>query len=236
MAFYLTSSGIHTLKQNNMPSIIFSDKYVASNPGTFILSDDKFRLQFPELYHIKGGILGRLLGNKTYQYNDLKAIKLYAADARQYAAGAIQKGDTRAAGVISLSPLRIAAYNDDLDCVVMLQFPQEFALIFDLKIGTQLLTVNTFGFEEKVQGDLITGPLNSNVFQVVSPIIADFLVEDTALLADKKNDIDDEEWAKMFNMGRRMHRFFPSLHRDGRPGFSGKNIFEIRTIPDSFYQ
>jgi hypothetical protein len=53
----------------------------------------------------------------------------------------LDRGDARAALVAAITPdVLVAAYTDELDCVAMLRFPQELVDIYDLEVGTRLIT------------------------------------------------------------------------------------------------
>ena len=95
----------------------------------------------------------------------------------------LQFGDSRAAVVVSVSPLLVAAYSDERDCVVMLKFPEELVATYRLKPGSRLITVNTYmqGPKRPV-ADLIEGPLSRGNWHNVIPMIADFLSDDTGTI------------------------------------------------------
>jgi hypothetical protein len=76
-------------------------------------------------------------------------------------------GDSNPAVVVSVDPLRVAAYSPDLDSVAMLAFPNNFVDIYNLEIGTKLITVNTYSSINK------TNPSNPSTM-LPSSLIPDF--------------------------------------------------------------
>ncbi|MDJ1471903.1 hypothetical protein [Xanthocytophaga flava] len=208
---------------------------VATNSKPFTLSDRKFRYLFPEYYKpVRKGVLSRIFGNSSEEYvYDVECAKnnFNGADHRKYISEVIQFGTIHGAVVIEVNPLRIAAYNSDLDCVVMLEFPAHFVTTYKLQKNQKLITANSFGNADKVQGDLIPGKGNGGYWQRVHPCIVDFLTDDLELLKNVKNSIEDDEWRYIYRLGLYMHRQFNSVHRDGRPGFSSGTKYEIVKMP-----
>ena len=66
-------------------------------------------------------------------------------------------GDTQPAVVVSTNPLLIAAYSDEMDAVVMLRFPNEFAEQYNLSVGTRLTTSNVYFNGAAVADDIHVG-------------------------------------------------------------------------------
>jgi hypothetical protein len=129
-------------------------------------------------------------------------------------------GDSRAAVVISVKPLLVAAYSDDLDCVAMLKFPQQLVKEYGLKVGSRLLTVNTFETEaqRKVNApDLHFGPKQLHPFTNVYPIIADFVTSDKQRVEQRKGTIGEDEWNRCEALGKKYHEKYPTLARNGSP-------------------
>jgi hypothetical protein len=88
----------------------------------------------------------------------------------------LNHGDSRAAVVVSVSPLLVAAYTDELDCVALLRFPDEFARDYGLRPFSRLLTVNWY-WSGVPAPDLEIGPLNLNRYGNFQPLIADNLAK-----------------------------------------------------------
>jgi hypothetical protein len=119
------------------------DDAAASDPGGVSLSLKKYRGLVPEL---SGALswLWRLLGSEEQFIGRIQEH--------------LQMGDSRAACVVSLDPLLVAAYTDELDCVAVLSFPDRLIEEHDLKLGKKLLAVNTYFDGPKPARDLTPGP------------------------------------------------------------------------------
>ena len=185
------------------------DNSYASDPGKVLLSHRKLRRLRPDLYGVSGWI---------------KALRCRVGlgwPQRTYIEEQLQYGDSRAAVVVSLSPLLVAAYSDEIDCVAVLRFPREFADDYRLSIGSRLLTVNTYAAEGRDR-DLIVGPREIGRYYGFHPIIADFISEDEHGRIDaRKREISEEEWARTRELGKDYLRKRPRVARDGRPVYAG---------------
>ena len=122
----------------------------ASHPAGLSLSDAKLRVLRPDLYRP----LQRFRESVGLVYPQ-----------RTYLTEQLQHGDSRAAVVLSVSPLLVAAYTDEMDCVVILEFPNELAAEHRLREGSRLLTVNSYGDRDELQPDLIPGPNHTLTFR-----------------------------------------------------------------------
>ena len=180
------------------------DSTKASDPGNLALARSRLAPWRPET------LLNRLAG-RVFRDD-------FAAKVDEH----LRVGDSRAAVVVSVSRLLVAAYSDDLDCVVMLGFPQEFVSRFGLTVGTRLLAVNTYLRLPAVAPDLILGPGAGDDWQNVNPLIADFLSEDVDRIAARKAEIDESEWERCALLGREYLRRRPGVARDGSPYQSGR--------------
>ena len=187
-----------------------NDNTFASDPGQVKISHKKLRLLRPDLYGI-GGSFKALLGS----------LKL-AFPERVYLSEQLQHGDSRAAVCVSIKPLLIAAYTDELDCVAMLRFPEFLVEQYSLAVGTRLLTVNCYGSGGQISSDLIVGPKQLRRWVRFHPIIANFISDDTGRVEERMAGIDEAEWEYAMRLGTEYLRVRPGLARDGRPGFSKK--------------
>jgi hypothetical protein len=131
-------------------------------------------------------------------------------------------GDSRAAVVITTSPLLIAAYTDEMDCVVLLRFSHRFVSEYDLKPGSRLITVNTYVYsgDGSYENDLKLGPEAGDHYENFMPFIADFLTDDVERLAQRKSEISEDEWQRTKEMGRKYLGDNYASPRDGRPCWS----------------
>lgn len=178
----------------------------AGNPGALPLSNKKLRKLEPELFGLRGGIIGLIARV------NMKEVRIRIAAQLRY-------GNGSAAVVISVKPLRIAAYAYDLDAVALLRFPHELVKRYDLEVGTRLLTTNFF--TQEVHEDLTLGPGDYGHWKGFEPQIADFLTDDLEALAACKANVSPEEWRRAEVLGRKWFDAQPYLVRDGKPSVTG---------------
>lgn len=55
--------------------------------------------------------------------------------------------------VISKKSLIIAAYSEDIDCIILLKFPDRYAELYDLDERARLISINTYLIGDKFQRD-----------------------------------------------------------------------------------
>src|SRR5262249_14686040 len=109
---------------------------------------------------------------------------------------------------------------DELDCIVVLSFPQWLVAEYRLTPGKRLLTVNLYGRGE-LAADLEHGPSSYRRWGHFIPIIAEFVSDGAARIEIRKAEIPETEWictqalaeAYLARHGRRA--------RDGHPMRSG---------------
>ena len=140
----------------------------ASDAVGLTISDEKLRILRPDLYGLPG--LGRRIR---------EAVGL-AWPQKSYIAGHLRDGDSRAAVVVSVDPLLVAAYTDEMDCVAIVEFPDGFAEDYGLEVGSRLLSVNTYTSGPAYDADLEPGPLDRGQWTGFQPILAEFVSDDLA--------------------------------------------------------
>jgi hypothetical protein len=133
-------------------------------------------------------------------------------------------GDSRAAFVICIEPLIVAAYTDELDCVVLLTFPDWLVQEHKLEVGSRLLTVNTYGRGQRVAPDLVAGPRQLRRWVNFYPIIAEFVSDDSLRIAMRKAEIAEAEWVRCERMGSERLRQGPQRYRNGSPFWSAQPV------------
>ncbi len=180
----------------------------ASDPGQLELSHEKLQLLRPDLYGLAG------------MWHSIKVKLGQAWDQKKQVARQLLTGDSRAAVVISVAPLLVAAYTDELDCIAMLQFPNQLVGQGGLKIGSRLLTVNFYDDDCALARDLFPGPKNTKRWTNFEPLIADFLTSDQQRLQHRKQQISESEWQRTVAMGQEYLKRHPNKSRDGRPIYS----------------
>ncbi len=183
----------------------------ASHPGLVALSHRKLRILHPELYSTFLWLQHLLSYSSVYPIKKRSFWRTYVEEHLMY-------GDSRAAVVISISPLLIAAYTDEIDCIAMLRFDDSFISSFRLTEGERLLTVNTYtDFVNGYEPDLKPGPNQHGRYGNFAPYIAEFLTEDGERLQRRKAEIDEGEWRKTEELGREHLSKHGTRARDGRP-------------------
>lgn len=185
-----------------------NDNTAASSPGRLALSHARLRKQRPDLYGLRG-----LWTRIRDHFEKRRPMRLHIQEL-------LAHGDSRAAVVVSVSPLLVAAYSDELDCVVLLRFPDKMVRRFALSVGQRLLTVNAYRRCDHYDPDVVLGPRMYRRWTGYHPNIADFLTTDVERLADRKAKIGEEEWQRTRQMGLAYLAAYPGVWRDGRPGYS----------------
>lgn len=154
----------------------------------------------------------------------------------------IMYGDSRAAVVVQTHPeLRIAAYSDEFDGIVMLTaLPSVSRMLikkYKLEAGTQLLTTNTYADmlplndDAPFDRDIIVGenqtlhyseenPSVPYCWHGMYPIIAEFVSADYKAIEARKSMISDSEWKRAESLGNAYLRQFPNRYRYCNPYLS----------------
>jgi hypothetical protein len=180
----------------------------ASDPGLVILSHEKLRRLEPHLFP-------RSIWSLVHYVPTLRERwARWLLHIEEH----LNNGDSRAAVVVHLEPLIVAAYTDELDCVALLEFPDEFAQEYQLRVGSRLLTVNTYKLRSKgIAPDLLPGEREHRRYGNFSPYIAEFLSDDNERIAERKAEIAEEEWQRAERMGREALVRNNGATRDGGP-------------------
>ena len=171
----------------------------ASDPGRLTLSDNKYQE------------IGKILNL------DKKQLKIFNKDKVKIKEH-IKYGDTQPAIVTSLNPLIISAYNDELDCVVLLKFPNELVEKYSLTIGDRLVTINLYHQKQVGFGypkDVTPGEKNSNVFRDVIPVVGLFVSDDEGKCERKVQGVSKELWDRLQELTLVKLRENPNLTREG---------------------
>src|SRR5262245_61598337 len=107
---------------------------VDSPTATLSLSDEKLKAIEPELYSARSW--NKFLRENGYRLGSQNESTEYW---KNHIAQYLRCGDARAAVVVSVSPLLIAPFAIELDCVALLRFDRKVARAYDLNAGKQLL-------------------------------------------------------------------------------------------------
>lgn len=129
----------------------------------------------------------------------------------------VQYGDTQPALVMSVSPLIIAAYSDEMDAVMMLRFPEVLAKQYRLRKGKKLVTVNTYRWLEghDIASDLFVGENYLRRYSDCQPVVPLFLSNDVGLLKKKVRLFDRATWRMVAQKAQQYADEHPGLSRNG---------------------
>jgi hypothetical protein len=168
----------------------------AGNPGLFSLNKQKLKALRPQLFWPQNILTNSSVDNPA-------AIEALLND-----------GDIQPAVVVSVRPLLVACYSDEMDAAVLLCFPDGLAGKYGLKEGSRLLTVNgyTAAFGAR---DIERGPGYCGRWKAFGPIVADFYTDDTVRLTAQKLQIPEELWAYVEQLGRKYMADRPGMARNG---------------------
>jgi hypothetical protein len=192
----------------------------ASDPALVTLSMDKLRRVHPELCGIRGLMRDVADGIRMrfYGYTRLRLMEW------------LYHGDSRAALVVSTSPLLVAAYTDEMDCVAMLRFPDDLGADGSLRRGSRLLTANSYMWrtpERPLQPDLVDGPASTRNKAIVFPFICDFLSDDLDRITERKAQIKPAEWQRAATCAGEYLKRPGCTARDGRPLYCEGDAYRV---------
>ena len=131
-------------------------------------------------------------------------------------AEAFRNGDANPALVVATKPLLVAAYSFDLDCAVLLRFPDEFVQQYRLQQKTRLVASNTY-VDDKPGRDISPGPRNTGRWLDFLPKICEFCSDDVQGTARRRNGFSPEHWSRAWDCAVEYAKRFPHTARDGNP-------------------
>lgn len=132
-----------------------------------------------------------------------------------YAIRALCYGDTQPAVVVSVDPLLIATYSDEMDAVIILKFLKEFADLYNLSVGSRLTTSTVYSYGNKVADDIHIGENYSCQFADFIPIVQLFLGKDDRKITEKINLFGEDIWQLVSQKANDYMRLYPDCFRDG---------------------
>lgn len=178
----------------------------ASCPAEVWLSHAKLKKLLPDLYSFASKWIWRRRRSDWLTYFE----------------GHLFYGDSRAAVVVSTSPLMVAAYTDEIDCIALLRFDDSLVSEYGLEMGSRLITVNRYYDIEDpgYESDLVPGPANTGRYGNFMPFIADFMTDDIERLNELKAEISQDEWLRTETLGHTYLTRDFARPRDGRPCWS----------------
>lgn len=104
-------------------------------------------------------------------------------------------GDTQPAIVVSLSPLVISAYSDELDAVLFLKFPEELASSYGLREGMRLTASNCYPSAKTLSKDIFPGKNYNGHFKDFKPMVHLFFSYDDERALELTSNFSEDIWA-----------------------------------------
>jgi len=187
-----------------------NEKVPASDPIRITLSDEKLRQLHPQLYGLQAAKIQVRWGTRLLNADQLRTML----------SEHLSFGDSRAAVVIRIDPLLVAAYTDEQDTVLLLNFPVLLVSQYSLIMGSRLLTINTYGKGKEMAPDIVEGPATTHRWTNFYPIIAEFLSDDLNVIERRKAAIAQTEWQRAIRLAEATVARSEFSTRDGRPLFS----------------
>jgi hypothetical protein len=200
-----------TNEENEETSESISIESEASLPGKIKLSKSKLKFLEKEYFNL-ASIIANIIIFIIKHVTVLTEIREH-----------LKNGSTEPAIVVSENPLLIAAYTEDIDCVVMLKFEDRIRDKYNIKTGDRLITINTYTY--RGDSDLIPGPDCKDVWTGVYPIIADFVTEDYERLDYLKEQFDNQKWEHVKKLGNEYLTIKPNTYRYGSP-YNSSEVLE----------
>lgn len=197
-----------------MKTKTLDDRTEASEPGNVRVSLPKlYRLQ-PELESWHSWLWlsflrrGTKYSSRKYWHDNIAEHLLY--------------GDSNSAIVVKIEPLLIAAYTDEMDCIVLLKFESNLVREYGLHPGMRLMTVNLYGdLRYGYARDILPGEAALGRWGNMAPFIADFLSDDLETIEERKASFPADKWMRTELMTKRYLSIWGEAARDGRPIFCG---------------
>ena len=128
-------------------------------------------------------------------------------------------GDSNPAVVVSLDPLLVAAYSDELDTVALLRYDVDIVAALGLTLGARLVTSNTY-FDTHLRSfaqDVEPGENWLKRYVNFYPVILDFVTSDKQRIAELQSMIPEDMWQRAAEQGRRKLTESPWKTRHGSP-------------------
>lgn len=142
----------------------------ASDSGHFHVDDRKLRAMFPGF---------------NFSQDHVGAINDH-----------LDRGDSRAALVASIEPLVVSCYSDELDAVILVEFPAKLAQQYELKAGDKLIASWTYPRRSEFASDIEPGESYLGRQKNGIPYVADFFSDSQEKIARRKAGVSDAEWKR----------------------------------------
>lgn len=163
---------------------VYSDaSSFAGDPGRLTLSKSKWK------------DIGRFYKLNIFQRIELNSRKKLVRERICY-------GDTQPAVVMSVDPLLIASYADEMDAVVILRFPAQYAAKYSLKLYDRLICVNTYAdTTHNIPHDIYVGKHYLKRWSNFAPSVAEFLSDDKEIIEKHKATMPESLWLYVKSLG-----------------------------------
>ena len=146
----------------------------ASDSGGFSLDETKLRALFPD-----------------FDWTD---------DQLEYLDDHLALGDSRAALVASVKPLVVSAYSDELDAVILVQFPDQLVGQYSLDVGDHLIVSWVYPRHPRPPSDVVQGYKSLRRHNNGAPLVADFLSDSLDKIKRRKSRVSKVEWERVKNL------------------------------------
>lgn len=183
------------------------------NPGLFAMSKEKTKRLRPGFY------------------NPLRTVFASSLDNPGYIEALLNDGDIQTAVVVSMDPLLVSCYSEDMDAVILQCYPTELGRARGWELGTRLVATvkyNGYGTVKKNK-DIYPGPDTDPSYKSFGPVIADLYTDEEEYLARKKSEIPEELWERAAYLGKQYMAEHPGVARNGL-GVCFKDATAIESI------
>lgn len=152
--------------------------------------------------------------SKFFKLNLFQRIELHGR--KKIVRERICYGDSQPAMVMRTDPLLIAAYADEMDAVVILKFPTEYALKYNLKQYDRIIAVNTYAPRTYViPHDIYVGKHYLHRWSNFESSIAEFLSDDIDIINRHKATMPESLWLYVKSLGEDYLLKHPNKTRKG---------------------
>ena len=163
----------------------------ASDSGRFSLDEAKLRGMFPDF--------------------------AWTTDQIAYLNEHLDRGDSRAAIVASVKPLVVSAYSDELDAVILVQFPDALVDKYSLGVGDPLIASWIYPSLRQPPSDIVQGPNNLKRYNNGAPLVADFFSNSVDKIKQRKLGVSKDEWARVLALTPDAVKRADGKYRSGFP-------------------
>lgn len=206
----LCAQHMHSHDQVMMDTKTLDNTSMAAQSTGLAVSPQRLRVLEPGLAGWRGRLFNfRLSLGQGQRVSALEAFEEH-----------LRHGDAGPALVLDTNPVRVAAYANELDAVVMLTFEAHALEGMVLSEGDRLLCVCTYEPAGETPGyaaDIIPGPRSSGHFRNAAPLIADFLSEAHTHIELIKGAFEPAIWAHVESLAHQHQEYFGAKARPGNP-------------------